>query len=100
MYIDKYRTFEKCDISLSSKFCVKYTHEKCFLSITENKEYINIYPNHIANIAGIFGKNASGKSSLLSLIGKKVDDRHRVHEIFAEEEKNPHKKIGQYRTEK
>lgn len=93
MYIDKYRTFEKCDISLSSKFCVKYTHEKCFLSITENKEYINIYPNHIANIAGIFGKNASGKSSLLSLIGKKVDDRHRVHEIFAEEEKNPHKKI-------
>ena len=99
MYIDKYRTFEKCDISLSSKFCVKYTHEECFLSITENKEYINIYPNHISNITGILGKNASGKSSLLSLIGKKVDDRHRAHEIFADEEKNPHKKIDLFALE-
>lgn len=93
IYIDKYRTFEKCEISLSNKFRVKYTHEKRFLSITETDAYTKIYPNHISNISGILGKNASGKSSLLSLIGKKIDDRHRAHEIFAEEESDPHKKI-------
>ncbi len=99
MYIEKYRTFEKCDISLSSKFFVKYIHEKHFLSITKNSKYISIYPNYISNITGILGKNASGKSSLLSLIGKKVEDRHRAHEIFAEEEKNPHEKIDLFALE-
>lgn len=99
IYIDKYRTFEKCEISLSNKFRVKYTHDKRFLSIKEIGAYTKIYPIHISNISGILGKNASGKSSLLSLIGKKIDDRHRAHEIFAEEESDPHKKMDLFALE-
>lgn len=93
MYIDKYRTFKKSEILFSNKFDVLYNHNQRVLSIEESHGHINIYPSHITNISGILGKNASGKSSLLSLIGKKIEDRHRAHEIYSEEEKNPHKKI-------
>lgn len=93
IYIDKYRTFEKQKISFSNKFVVNYNEDGCTLSIKENEDYFDLYPNNIINISGILGKNASGKSSLLSLIGTKIDERHRAQEIFAGEEKNPHEKF-------
>ena len=100
VYIDKYRTFEKCEISFSKRFDVTYDHGAHQLSIQENSEYRNIYPQHISNINGIFGKNASGKTSLLSLIGKRIEDRHRAHEIFEEREKDAHRKIDLLSLEK
>lgn len=93
VYIDKYRTFEKCEIPFSKRFDVTYDHGAHQLSIQENSQYRNIYPQHISNINGIFGKNASGKTSLLSLIGKRIEDRHRAHEIFEERKKDAHRKI-------
>lgn len=93
IYIDKYRTFEKQKISFSNRFNVNYDSENKVLSIEENEDYVNIYPDNIVNINGILGKNASGKSSLLSLIGKKIEDRHKSNEIFFELEKDPHKNL-------
>lgn len=93
IYIDRYRTFSKQEISFSDKFYVKYDDEKHKLSISENKNYINIYPNHITNINGVFGKNGSGKTSLLSLIGKKIEERDIDNEIFVASPSNPHKKL-------
>lgn len=99
VYIDKYRTFEKCEITFSKRFDVTYDHGAHQLSIQENPEYRSIYPQHISNINGIFGKNASGKTSLLSLIGKKIEDRHRAHEIFEERKKDAHKRIDIFSLE-
>lgn len=100
VYIDKYRTFEKCEISFSKRFDVTYDHGAHQLSIQENPRYRSIYPQYISNINGIFGKNASGKTSLLSLIGKRIEDRHRAHEIFEEREKDAHRKIDLLSLEK
>ena len=99
VYIDKYRTFEKCEIPFSKRFDVTYDHGAHQLSIQENSEYRNIYPQHISNINGIFGKNASGKTSLLSLIGKRIEDRHRDREIFEERKKDAHKRIDIFSLE-
>lgn len=99
VYIDKYRTFEKCEITFSKRFDVTYDHGAHQLSIQENPEYRSIYPQHISNINGIFGKNASGKTSLLSLIGKRIEDRHRDREIFEERKKDAHKRIDIFSLE-
>ena len=99
VYIEKYRTFEKCKIPFSKRFDVTYDHGAHQLSIQENPEYRSIYPQHISNINGIFGKNASGKTSLLSLIGKKIEDRHRAHEIFEERKKDAHRRIDIFSLE-
>lgn len=99
IYIDKYRTFEKCGIPFSDRFSISYDHSKHVLSIAENKNYCNIYPNFISNINGILGRNASGKTSLLSLIGTKIEDRHNFHEIFARERNEPHKRIDIFSTQ-
>lgn len=96
IYIDKYRTFEKQKISFSKKYSVNYEEESEILSIMENKSYFNIYPANIVNISGIFGKNATGKSSLLNLVGNKIDDRHRANEIYVGNKNNPHKKIDTF----
>ena len=91
-YIDKYRTFEKQNIYFSNKFIVEYKeNEKC-LSIVRNPDYFDTYPGNIVGISAILGKNATGKTSLLSLIGGKIEDRHGNNEIWDEDSEDPHKK--------
>lgn len=90
IYIDKYRTFENQEISFSNKFNVKYDNKNNVLSIKENKDYVSIYPDNIVNINGILGKNSTGKSSLIALIGEQIESRIANNEIFEEEPKNPY----------
>lgn len=89
IYIDKYRTFEKQEISFSNKFNVNYDSKNKVLSIEKNEDSENIYPHNIVNINGILGKNASGKSSLISLIGDQISDRT-DSEIVSNSPKNPY----------
>ena len=91
-YIDDYRTMTNQAISFSNKFIVKYENDKLY--IEENREYVDVYPDNILNINGIIGKNASGKTSLISIIGDKIDSRHHRKEIFNEKCRNPHKEIN------
>ena len=93
MYIDKYRVFKNQKIQFSNKFFVDYDEKLKTLSIEKNMNHIDLYPNNIVNISGILGRNASGKTSLLSLIGSKIKERHDRNEIFVEEVEDPHKKI-------
>lgn len=98
IYIDKYRTFEKQEISFSNRFNVNYDSETKVLSIEENEDYVNIYPDNIVNINGILGKNASGKSSLISLIGDRIEKRNLDRDLIFGEEEDPHKKIQFYES--
>lgn len=92
IYIDKYRTFEKQECAFSNKFEVSYNAETKDLTITRNKDYFDIYPGNILGINAVLGKNASGKTSFMSLIGERIDDRKNRGEIYVRPEK-PHEPL-------
>lgn len=92
IYIDKYRTFEKQECAFSNKFKVNYNAETKDLTITRNKDYFDIYPGNILGINAVLGKNASGKTSFMSLIGERIESRRKNIEIYTGHEKSPHEK--------
>lgn len=99
-YIDNYRTFSKQGVSFSDKFIVEYMESSSSLNLSRNNDYFDIYPANVISISAVVGKNASGKSSLLSLIGKQIDDRHRNNEIWKKEYQNPHEKFDIFTLKK
>ena len=93
-YIDHYRTFYNQQISFSKRFDIEYDWKSNRLSINNpRKNYFNVYPNNISGITGVFGKNTSGKSSLLELIGRKIDDRWAFKEILKPKKDTPFEKF-------
>ena len=98
IYIDKYRIYHDQAFSFSNKFNINYDPKYNSLSISRNEEYIDIYPSNIVGISGIVGKNATGKTSLLSLIGDRIEDRFRQHEIYEETATDPFEKIDIFRS--
>lgn len=82
IWIDKFRNFPKTGINFSSEFFVDYKNTLERIEINRNKEFISIYPEHILNINAIVGKNSSGKTNFLDLIGLKKRDRNKNHNEF------------------
>lgn len=92
IWIDKYRTFKNTGINISNnKFIVKYNSENNSIQIQKNKDYIQLYPENILNINLFLGKNSSGKSNLLDLIGMRIEDRNNHNYEIETVYKNPHK---------
>lgn len=89
-YIGKYRCFENQEVIFSNKYNVIFDKKKKTLKISKNADYINIYPNNIVGINAIVGKNSSGKTCLLDLLGERIDNRYRNNEIWKSEGKDPH----------
>jgi len=77
VYIDKYRNFSKQGIHFSNKFKLSYSESEQKLTIDKNEDYIDIYPQNIAGITAIIGMNASGKTSLLDLVGTRINSELR-----------------------
>jgi len=90
VYIDKYRCFKEQEIIFSNKFNVEFNKSNMTLKISKNKDYINIYPNNIVGINAIVGKNSSGKTCLLDLLGERIYSRNRNDEIWTPEDNDPH----------
>ncbi|MBR9648471.1 AAA family ATPase [Clostridium tyrobutyricum] len=94
IWIDKYRTFKNTGINLSNnKFIVKYNLENNSIQIQKNKDYVQLYPDNILNINLFLGKNSSGKSNLLDLIGMRIEDRNNHNYEIETVYKNPHKTV-------
>lgn len=91
-YISKYRCFENQEVIFSNKYNVIFDKKKKTLKISKNADYINIYPNNIVGINAIVGKNSSGKTCLLDLLGERIDNRNKNNEIRKLEGKDPHKR--------
>ncbi|WP_346876831.1 AAA family ATPase [Clostridium sp. UBA5712] len=75
LYIEKYNNILKNqEINFSPNFHVKIMNKKL---IIENKvSYMNeLYPNNIKNITMLLGKNGSGKSTILDILGMNRHDR-------------------------
>jgi len=73
LWVEKYKNIEKQGFNFSPRFECKFYDEydedgklkdNCKLEITENKEYVSIFPENI-NITAIVGENGSGKSSII-----------------------------------
>lgn len=65
LWVEDYKNIHKQGFSFSPRFHCEYDGDT--LTINENNDYVNIFPDNI-NVTAIVGKNGSGKSSVLKLI--------------------------------
>lgn len=75
LYIENYNdVFKKQEINFSSNFNVKIINKK--LIIEKKTSYINkLYPSNIKNITMLLGKNGSGKTTVIDILGVNSEDR-------------------------
>ncbi|MCD3276631.1 AAA family ATPase [Clostridium botulinum] len=76
VYIDKFSDFiEKQEFIFSQKFNISYNKDNETLLIKERDYVKNFFGEKIKNISLIIGKNGTGKTTILDLLGMKNDDR-------------------------
>ena len=67
LWVEEYKNIKNQGFNFSPRFECKYDGEN--LTITENKDYMSIFPDNI-NITAIVGENGSGKSSIFEVLSK------------------------------
>ena len=80
LWVEDYKNIKKQGFNFSPRFKCDYDEEKNELTIDENKDYLNIFPENI-NITAIVGENGSGKSNILDLIIE-LDNWGRINDSF------------------
>lgn len=68
LWVEEYKNIKNQGFNFSPRFECEFDGEN--LTITENKDYVSIFPDNI-NITAIVGENGSGKSSILNEIDYK-----------------------------
>ncbi|MGE0051324.1 MAG: AAA family ATPase [Arcobacter sp.] len=71
LWVDSYKNIRNQGFNFSPRFECEFDGEN--LTITENKDYVSIFPNNI-NVTAIVGENGSGKSSLLETLTNMDDE--------------------------
>ena len=67
LWVDSYKNIRNQGFNFSPRFECEFDEDKNELTITENEDYVSIFPENI-NITAIIGKNGSGKTSILEEI--------------------------------
>jgi predicted ATPase len=80
LWIDDYRNIQNMGFNFSTKFNVDFKKQQLetdypILKITENSSHSKLFEQKVDNITGIIGKNGSGKTNILDLLGAKRYDR-------------------------
>jgi len=69
LWIEEFRNIKKCGFRFSSKYDVEHDDGKFYITPTLDKIENTIYPDYINNITVLVGKNGTGKSNILKLLG-------------------------------
>ena len=79
VWVDKYRNINNMGFNLSPRFNVDFNKQldatSSILTIQEINKNPKLFEQKIDNITGIIGKNGSGKTNILDLVGAKRYDR-------------------------
>ena len=67
LWVEEYKNIKRQGFNFSPRFKCNYDYKTNGLTIDENVDYINIFPDYI-NITAIVGENGSGKSTLFKII--------------------------------
>ena len=67
LWVEDYKNIYQQGFNFSPRFKCDYNETTNELTIDENKEYVNIFPENI-NVTAIIGENGSGKSSLFEVL--------------------------------
>ncbi|MCT7591261.1 ATP-binding protein [Aliarcobacter butzleri] len=65
LWVENYKNIRNQEFNFSPRFECEFDGEN--LTITENKDYVSIFPDNI-NVTAIVGENGSGKSSITELL--------------------------------
>lgn len=65
LWVEEYKNIKNQGFNFSPRFVCKFDGKN--LTITEDKDYISIFPENI-NVTAVVGENGSGKSSLYELL--------------------------------
>ena len=67
LWVEEYKNIRNQGFNFSPRFECEFDEDTKELTITENKDYVSIFPKNI-NITAIVGENGSGKSSVLEAL--------------------------------
>ena len=76
LWVEKFHNIHQKGFSFSNKFNVTFIDNNLKIDKRESS-LINVYPKYISNITALIGKNGSGKSSILEVLGEKESNRKR-----------------------
>ncbi|WP_394134507.1 AAA family ATPase [Aliivibrio fischeri] len=84
IWVEEFNSLENFSLNLSNKYQYKYDQETNFLSRVDDEPLPkNFFGHGITSVTGIFGKNGSGKTNCLKLIGSVMSRaRSRVKSNF------------------
>lgn len=81
LWVENYKNIQKQGFNFSPRFKCDYNPDTKELTINENNNYINIFPDNI-NITAIVGENGSGKSSVLYHIPYSTQGNRKAFSVF------------------
>jgi hypothetical protein len=76
LLVEEYKNIKKQGFNFSPRFYCEYNDDTKELTINENRDYIDIFPENI-NITAIVGKNGSGKSNIFECFLESIDTLYR-----------------------
>lgn len=79
LWVEEYKNIRNQGFNFSPRFECEFDGEN--LTITENKDYVSIFPKNI-NVTAIIGENGSGKSNLLEILSNYISDDKLTIKVF------------------
>lgn len=86
LWVEDYKNIHQQGFNFSGRYRCDYDQTENELTITNNKEYVHIFPDNI-NITAIVGKNGAGKSSVLKNILSSLLIKHQFENMAHERDK-------------